>query len=167
LYLRRVLGIPEEGFAMYYHPARVAVIATNEEGHNIAEIVTQGPWPFGDQALRRYADHLAFRRAERGHPKHHEKASRILSTIIDRVEFEDQSILDCLKTLSEFASGKSGHGFSVVLMGPPGDKNITMTLRNLTIAEIIDILSIATKSEITFTDHACVVKWLSTSYLTE
>lgn len=83
----------------------------------------------------------------------------IMSTPIDKIEFKDYSLLQCLKAISNKAWDVTGRSFSITIQGtdPQPDRVISMQLHNITIKEVLELLAAASESKIEMTQKGCVV----------
>lgn len=87
------------------------------------------------------------------------RAELVSAVVLERVEFRETPLLDCLKKLSQMTKGVLGRGFSVSIVGNPHWKNepITMTLESMNVRAVLKQLGQVSGSHIEMTGDGCIV----------
>lgn len=86
------------------------------------------------------------------------------SVIIEKVDFENQDLLDCLQTLSHMNYEALGMAFAVRAQYAPdypreSQPRINQKFRHMTIGEILKVLAAASGAKIEMTDSGCNVSY--------
>ena len=88
----------------------------------------------------------------------------VSSVIIEKVDFDNQDILDCLQTLSHMTYDALGRGFTITAQYAPdyprdSQLRINQKFRYMTIREIIKVLAAASGAKIDMTEYGCRVSY--------
>jgi hypothetical protein len=87
------------------------------------------------------------------------RAELVSAVVLDRIEFRETPLSDCLRRLSQMTKEAIGRGFSISMIGKPSlqSEPITMTLESMNVRDVLKQLGQVSGSRIEMTGDGCVV----------